>query len=199
MVSERSLDIMYMKMAYNAAALSRARRRKVGAILVTPDEGRFEGINGTPSGFDNNCEEEVDDTETVTECKGLSFTISSRPIKRLVTKQEVLHAESNAIMKVTRSHSSSIGSTLYCTLAPCFECAKLIIQAGVVRVVYSEHYPYPGHNGPMRTVGLDLLERAGIKVDILPMTSQDDNERDLLPHDDGFNNPNEHRWTNYRP
>jgi len=118
-------------------------------------------------------------------------SISSKPIKRLITKAEVLHAESNAIMKVARSHASSNGSTLYTTLAPCFECAKLIIQAGIVRVVYSEHYPYPGHSGPIRTIGIDLLKRANIQVDILSIRGQNYNEKDLHPTDEGYINPTE--------
>lgn len=180
MASQQNLDIVYMKMAYNAAELSRAVRRKVGAILVTPNEGRFEGVNGMPSGFDNCCETQDSD--------GI-----------LHTKPEVLHAESNAIMKVARSHASSIGGTLYCTLAPCIECAKLIIQAGIVRVVYSEHYPYPGHTGVVRTVGLDLLKRAGIVVDMLPMQGQNDNDRELFPRDDGHHDINSDQWTGFRP
>lgn len=173
MVSQRELDYVYMRMAYDAAALSRARRRKVGAVLVIPDEGRYEGVNGTPAGFDNDCEYSEDGT--------------------WITKPEVLHAESNAIAKAACSHASTKGSTLYCTLAPCFECAKLIIQCKIVRVVYSEHYPYPGHNGPMRTMGLSLLERAKIQVDHLPLTCHND-DKDLLPSDEGRSNMEEYKW-----
>jgi dCMP deaminase len=170
MVDQRNLDTMYMEMAYAAAKRSYARRRKVGAILVTPDEGRFEGINGMPSKFDNNCENEeyrIDgnhDNYSESEEWVLRFC-TPQPDgtwltprhnvvrKHLVTKLEVLHAESNAIMKVARSHASSIGGTIYCTLSPCLECAKLIIQAGITRVVYAEQYPYPGHSGPVRDNG----------------------------------------------
>lgn len=182
MALQADLDRVYMKMAYDAAELSKARRRKVGAILVVPNEGRFEGVNGTPSGFDNNCEDEIDDHEMVFESGGTPpmgwASISQKPIKRLVTKPECIHAESNAIMKVARSHTSSVGGTLYCTLLPCLECAKLIIQAGLVRVVYSEEYPYPGFNGPKRAVGLELLQRAGIQVDNLPMVGHNQEYHD---------------------
>jgi dCMP deaminase len=123
-----------MRCALAMSELSHAQRRKVGAILVSPQGGIIaEGFNGTPSGFDNNCE------------------------SNLITKPEVLHAESNAITKVAKSTNSSAGATLYCTLSCCFECAKLIIQAGIVRFVYLEDY---------RCVnGLDLLRKAGIRVD----------------------------------
>lgn len=200
MASQAKLDIAYMKMAYNAAELSHAVRRKVGAILVVPNEGRFEGTNGMPSGFDNCCEDEVDDTVLdVQKHSEVSLSIKNIPIKCLVTKPEVLHAESNAIMKVARSHASSVGGTLYCTLAPCLECAKLIIQAGIVRVVYGEQYPYPGHAGVQRAVGLELLTRAGIIVDLLCIKNEHD-EKELLQRDDGHNDPSAgSRWINYRP
>ena len=204
MASRQDLDRVYMKMAYDASELSRARRRKVGAILVTPSEGRFEGVNGTPSGFDNNCEDEIEDIETVVKTfdndgMPLCNSIINQPVKQLVTKPEVLHAESNAIMKVARSHASSAGGTLYCTLAPCIECAKLNIQAGIVRVVYSEHYPYPGHSGPMRTVGLSLLIRAKIQVDNLPLTRQNSDDKDLVPTDEGYHDTKEDSWRGFRP
>lgn len=206
MASQHELDNVYMKMAYDAAELSKARRRKVGAILVIPNEGRFEGVNGTPSGFDNNCE----DTEYWTAVGDMATEIEltketaenlgeGKYWIRLVTKPEVLHAESNAIMKVARSHASSAGGTIYCTLLPCLECAKLIIQAGIVRVVYSEEYPYPGHNGPQRAVGLVLLQRAGIQVDNLPMYRQNVSEKELAPNDEGYHDPSNTEWGSYRP
>jgi dCMP deaminase len=92
------------------------------------------GYNGTPHGFENICEDKVDD--------------------ELVTRKEVLHAESNAISKVAKSTNSSDGSTLYVTLSPCYECSKLIIQSGINRVVYKEQY--------RRSEGIDLLIKAGI-------------------------------------
>ena len=125
-----------MKCAYAMAELSSAKRRQVGAIIVN-DGIKGEGYNGTPCGFDNRCEKIVDTT--------------------LETLPEVLHAESNAISKLARSTNSSEGSTLYVTVSPCFDCAKLIIQAGIVRVVYDEEYRL--------TDGLELLKKAGIQVD----------------------------------
>ena len=121
-------------MAHVWAENSYCERRKVGAIIV---KGRMiisDGYNGTPSGFENICEDEDGNT-----------------------KAYVLHAEANAITKVAKSHNSSEGATLYITDSPCIECAKLIIQAGISRLVYSRKYRI--------TDGLDLLERAGIEVD----------------------------------
>ena len=157
---------MYMEMAYSAAARSYARRRKVGAILVTPEDGRFEGINGMPAGFDNNCEIE-------------------NPDGSLRTKQECLHAESNALAKVGVSTSSSKGATIYCTLSPCLECAKLIVQHKIKRVVFSEQYPYPGHDGLVRTMGFDLLEEAGIQVDMLNLSSHNVDDDEITLQDEG--------------
>ena len=108
-------------------------RRKVGAILVKDRMIISDGYNGTPSGFENVCEDENG-----------------------VTKPYVLHAEANAITKVAKSGNSSLGATLYVTASPCLECSKLIIQAGIKRVVYSEDYRI--------TDGIDLLRRAGIEV-----------------------------------
>ena len=109
-------------------------RRQVGAILVKDRMIISDGYNGTPSGFENVCEDENG-----------------------VTKPYVLHAEANAITKVAKSNNSSEGATLYVTASPCLECAKLIIQAGIRRVVYAEEYRI--------TDGLDLLRRAGIQVE----------------------------------
>lgn len=151
MASQSKLDRAYLRSAQvMAEELSHATRRKVGALLVSPKGGIIaEGINGTPSGFDN-CPEEVvtgttyDDTELC-------------PMGNLVTKPECLHAESNAIAKVAKSTNSSEGATMYVTLSPCYDCAKLIIQAGITRVVYFEKY--------RKTEGLDLLEKAGIPTE----------------------------------
>ena len=145
MASQNKLDKAYMKCAYAIAELSSAKRKQVGAILVK--EGIIgEGYNGTPSGFDNCCEREA-------------YMIGKNEFieKVLVTLPEVLHAESNAIAKLARSTSSSEGSTLYVTTSPCFECAKLIIQSKIIRVVYAEQYRL--------TDGIDLLKKAGIQVD----------------------------------
>jgi len=112
---------------------SYCKRRQVGAIIVKDKMIISDGYNGTPSGFENNCEDD-------------SFK----------TKPYVLHAEANAITKVAKSNNSSDGATLYVTSSPCMECAKLIIQAGIRRVVYSDEYN--------KKDGVELLERAGIEV-----------------------------------
>ncbi|PID89695.1 MAG: CMP deaminase [Bacteroidia bacterium] len=111
------LDIRYLQMAEIWAQNSYCKRRKVGAILVKGKMIISDGYNGTPSGFENICEDETN-----------------------TTKPYVLHAEANAITKVAKSNNSSEGSTLYVTSSPCLECSKLIIQSGIKRVVYSEEY-----------------------------------------------------------
>lgn len=116
---------------------SYCQRRKVGAIIVKDSMIISDGFNGTPSGFENVCEDE----------SGL-------------TKPYVLHAEANAITKVARSNNSSDGATLYITASPCVECSKLIIQAGIKRVVYNELYRI--------TDGVDLLQRAGVECCHIP-------------------------------
>lgn len=124
---------MFMAMARSCTLASKAVRKKVGCVVVKNGQVISNGFNGTPSGFDNTCE--VND----------------------VTKPEVLHAESNALMKLAQSTNSSTGSTMYLTCSPCFDCAKLIIQAGVERVVYEESY--------RKLDGLELLQRANIQID----------------------------------
>jgi len=127
MPKQIELDITYLKMADEWAQLSKAVRRKVGCLIVRDSQIISDGYNGTPAGFDNTC-------ETVNE------KFLDRAENKLQTKPEVLHAESNALMKLAKSTNSSKDSTIYLTMSPCFECAKLIIQAGVIRVVYSEKY-----------------------------------------------------------
>ena len=117
---------------------SYCERRKVGALLVKDNMIISDGYNGTPSGFENVCEDENN-----------------------VTKPYVLHAEANAITKLARSHNNSDGATLYVTDSPCIECSKLIIQAGIKRVLYSRAYRL--------TDGIDLLKRAGIEVIYQPL------------------------------
>lgn len=126
------LDKRYLRMATIWAENSYCQRRQVGAILVSGQMIISDGFNGTPAGFENICED----------ANG-------------ITKPYVLHAEANAISKVARSNNSSQGSTLYVTASPCLECAKLIIQAGIARVVYNELYRI--------TDGIDLLKRAGVE------------------------------------
>lgn len=132
-----AIDRRYLRMASIWAENSYCERRKVGALLVKNAMIISDGYNGTPAGFENVCED----------ADGL-------------TKPYVLHAEANAITKVARSNNSSEGSTLYITASPCLECAKLIIQAGIRRVVFHELYRI--------TDGLDLLQRAGIELKHIP-------------------------------
>lgn len=127
-------DQSYLKMAAVWAQNSYCKRRQVGALLVKDRMIISDGYNGTPSGFENNCEDENG-----------------------ATKPYVLHAEANAITKVAKSGNSSEGSTLYVTASPCIECAKLIIQAGIKRVVFRDAYRL--------TDGIDLLKAAGIAVE----------------------------------
>ncbi len=131
------LDRRYLRMARIWAENSYCERRKVGALMVKGRTIISDGFNGTPAGFENVCEDE----------NGL-------------TKTYVLHAEANAISKVARSNNSSEGSTLYVTASPCLDCAKLIIQAGIKRVVFNELY---------RIIdGIELLQRAGIECCHIP-------------------------------
>jgi dCMP deaminase len=126
-------DIRYIQMARVWAKNSYCKRRQVGALIVKDRMIISDGYNGTPSGFENECEDEYN---------------KSKPY--------VLHAEANAITKVAKSNNSSEGATLYITASPCMDCAKLIIQAGIVRVVYADEYRI--------TDGINLLEKAGIEV-----------------------------------
>lgn len=134
---QRLLDCRYLRMAAIWAENSYCQRRQVGALLVRDKMIISDGFNGTPAGFENVCED----------ADG-------------ITKPYVLHAEANAITKVARSNNSSQGSTLYVTASPCVECAKLIIQAGIRRVVFNELYRLAD--------GIDLLRRAGIEVVHMP-------------------------------
>lgn len=135
------LDIRYLRMANIWAENSYCKRRQVGALIVKNKMIISDGYNGTPSGFENICEDEQERT-----------------------KPYVLHAEANAITKVAASNNNSAGATIYVTSSPCIECAKLIIQAGIKRVVFSEKY----HTEE----GLKLLERAGIQLDFIELSTQ---------------------------
>ncbi len=127
-------DDKYMRMAAIWAENSYCKRRQVGALIVKDRMIISDGFNGTPSGFENVCEDENG-----------------------VTKPYVLHAEANAISKVAKSGNSAEGATLFITASPCIECSKLIIQAGIKRVVYKDEYRL--------TDGVDLLKRAGVEVE----------------------------------
>ena len=135
------LDMRYLRMAAIWAENSYCKRRQVGALIVKDKMIISDGYNGTPSGFENVCEDENN-----------------------VTKPYVLHAEANAITKVAASSNSSSGATIYVTSSPCIECAKLIIQSGIKRVVYSEKYRMED--------GCLLLKRAGVEVDFIEINNQ---------------------------
>lgn len=190
MAKQTDLDRTYMTCAYAMAQLSHAVRRKVGSIIVAPppfDGIIAEGVNGTPSGFDNCCETEEFDPLCID-------GPIDRAKPRLVTKDICLHAESNAIAKLARNTHSSVGATLYCTLSPCLECAKLIVQARIARVVYAEQYPYPGHTGEVRAMGLELLEEAGIQVDNFPLHCNHVDDDELNIQDEGLYRDDEEPW-----
>lgn len=134
MPEQTQLDKTYLQMANLWGQLSKAKRKKVGCLIVRDGHIISDGYNGTPSGYDNNCEYET------------RFGYETKP--------EVLHAESNALMKLAKSTISSDNSTVYLTMSPCFDCAKLIIQAGVRRVVYGEAY--------RDTTGIDFLVKNAV-------------------------------------
>ena len=135
---QATFDRQYLKMAAIWAENSYCERRQVGALMVKDKMIISDGYNGTPTGFENICEDEHGKT-----------------------KSYVLHAEANAITKVAKTNQSSAGSTLYITASPCIECAKLIVQAGVHRVVYADKY--------RSEEGLALLERAGIDTEFIDL------------------------------
>ncbi|GGF05009.1 dCMP deaminase [Chishuiella changwenlii] len=126
-------DKAYLRMAFEWANLSYCERKKVGAIIVKNRMIISDGYNGTPSGFENNCEDEEGNT-----------------------KWHVLHAEANAILKCAKSTQSAEGATLYITLSPCKDCSKLILQAGIKRIVYIQQYK--------DISGLAILEKSGIEI-----------------------------------
>ena len=138
---QAKLDMRDLRMARIWAENSYCVRRQVGALVVKDKMIISDGYNGTPTGFENVCEDENN-----------------------VSKPYVLHAEANAITKLARSNNNSDGATIYITASPCIECAKLIIQAGIKRVVYGEKYRI--------TYGIELFERAGIEVIYLEVNSE---------------------------
>ena len=135
---QEQYDRRYLEMAGIWAQNSYCKRAQVGALIVKEQMIISDGYNGTPAGFENVCED-----------------------KDGITKPYVLHAEANAITKVAKSNNSSEGATLYITTSPCMECAKLIIQSGIKRVVYSDNY--------RKQDGVELLKRAGIEVFFIEM------------------------------
>ena len=161
---QKQFDKKYLRMANIWSENSYAIRRQVGCLIVKDGMIISDGYNGTPSGFENICEDvecksqyrygcvktasntEIPNTELCNGCEYASMT----------TKPYVLHAEANAITKLAKSSNSSDGATIYVTLSPCIECAKLIIQSGIKRVVYKDEYRI--------TDGLELLRRAGVEL-----------------------------------
>jgi len=132
-IKQKRYDIAYLKMALEWAKLSYCKRRQVGALIVKNRMIISDGFNGTPTGFDNICEDDNN-----------------------YTKWYVLHAEANAIMKVSASTQSSEGATLYITLSPCKQCSKLIFQSGIKRLVYHKEYK--------DNSGIEFLRKAGLKI-----------------------------------
>lgn len=130
-------DNLYIDFCCSVSKLSTAKRLKVGAVIVKDDNIISYGYNGTPKGFDNECE--------ISNSNGT-----------LTTKCEVIHAEINAISKAARIGISTLGATLYCNISPCIECAKIIIQSGISTVIYKDEY--------RNTEGIRLLEKAKVKV-----------------------------------
>lgn len=152
MATSKELDFVYMQMAMNLATLSKAVRKQVGCLIVTPEHVMLGSYNGTPSGWDNSCEyEEV----------RFSSTTFGQPTKvvhtgNLITHDHVIHAELNGILHAARQGVSVKGATAYVTLCPCVKCCATIAQSGFARVVYSEAY--------REMKGLTMLEEHGIEV-----------------------------------
>ena len=140
----KRIDYVHMKVASTYAELSYAIRLKVGAIITKEDRVISIGYNGTPAGWDNNCEDHtyIDDMHV-----------------EMKTKPEVIHAEANAIAKLAKSKESGEGADMYVTHAPCFECAKLIYTAGIKKVFYRDPY--------RSDAGIKFLEKCGIEVEKL--------------------------------
>ena len=154
MATQQELDLAYLSMASTWSGLSKAKRKKVGCIIVKDGAIISDGYNGTPCGFNNDCE-----NYRATENNTMAVDDEGNIVEgtyELITKPEVLHAESNAITKLAKSTQSSEGATMYITISPCVDCSKLIIQSGIKRVVYGELY--------RDDKGIKLLKKANIKV-----------------------------------
>ena len=151
----KKIDYAHMKAAEGYAELSHARRLKVGAIVTKDDRVISIGYNGTPAGWDNNCEDEIIEESTyIIDMGGPEHTMASAYLK---TKPEVLHAEANAIGKLARSSESGLNATMYITHAPCFDCAKLIHTAGINKVFFRHQY--------RNTDGIRFLNKCNIEVE----------------------------------
>ena len=155
------IEVIYMQTAYQFAKLSYATRRKVGCVIVKDNQLISFGYNGMPHGFENNCEEDqiryYENPDHAMTLMDKGYTCEDGCCSKEVTRREVLHAESNAIMKVAKSTMSCKGAELYTTTCPCFDCAKLIIQAGIKKVYYTEDY--------RDMSGVELLIKADIEVE----------------------------------
>lgn len=168
MKSQDFLDKHYLRLANEISNLSYAFRRKVGCIIVKDRQIISDGYNGTPTGFSNVCEEFVDENlqqKMMEKCQtdeekfnyiDVHVICNNDNIDILKSKREVLHAETNAITKVAKTNFSTDGATIYITDEPCFDCAKLIIQSGIKRVVYWRDYT--------RHEGVELLKKANVEV-----------------------------------
>lgn len=146
----------YMDVAERFAQLSSAKRLHVGSVVVKDHRIISIGYNGTPAGWDNTCEVVIPESEEVDIENRTVYTYPART----VTKPEVIHAEANAISKLARDGESGLGATLFCTHAPCIECAKLIYGAGITKVYYRDIYK--------NTLGIEFLEKCGIAIERYP-------------------------------
>jgi dCMP deaminase len=170
-MKQKYIDL-YMDWAQRTAELSHARRLHVGAVIVKDDTVISYGYNGMPAGWDNNCEDkefmsrdaggwlspdEIEERWPFEETSDEDGEYIGR--YRLKTKPEVLHAESNAIAKLARSHNSGLGADIFITHAPCIECAKLIYQSGIRRVYFGQAY--------RNDAGIEFLQKSGIEVNKL--------------------------------
>ena len=141
-MKQKLLDA-YMKTAETFAECSTAKRLHVGAVIVKDDRIISIGYNGMPTGWDNNCEDEL--------------KWPNGEIKFLTTKPEVLHAETNAIAKLAKSTESGLGATMFVTHSPCMDCAKLVYQSGINTIYYRNSY--------RNEDGIQFLEKAGVKIE----------------------------------
>ena len=151
MTKSERYNNLYMDIAERISQMSHARRLQVGSVLVQNDSIISYGWNGMPAGWDNNCEDEIEERQHISAVPG-AYTIKTI----LITKPEVLHAEANCLMKVAKTTNSSLNSTLYITHAPCIGCAKLIHQSGVKSVYYKHIY--------RNEDGIKFLETCKIEV-----------------------------------
>ena len=142
-MKQKFIDL-YMDWALRLAKLSHARRLQVGAVIVKDDTVISYGYNGMPSGWDNNCEDEI------------TVEMDEKFVKALKTKPEVLHAESNAVSKLAKSSNSGLNADIFITHAPCIDCAKLILQSGIRRVYYGTQY--------RDDYGVKFLQTSGVEV-----------------------------------